>query len=338
MVALLLAIGVFAVYWVNKPSNTASDNVDSSGSLNKLIECPQTAEAYLEKADLVDIKTVTQIGLINYDKEVLLSQNKKNLVPPVNKPLFVNYDTLNGCFEDGRQVVVVQVADEVRLYPVAILEYHIVVNDVIAGEPIAVVYAPISGIVRAFKTTIKTDKLVFGHSGNLYKNTDLLVDFKTDSLWSVQNGKALIGVMSGGILEQIDYKVMNYAKAKNDYPQAKIMSMVTGYRRTYGIDPFIDYKTSLSIFQEPTNKSSNLADKDLILGFNYQGVNYAIAQKKVMQSQIYRTKIATDVDVKIVYDQGQFTLYVGKGSDSETKFDLMYWYVWYDYNPDTHVI
>ena len=110
-------------------------------------------------------------------------------------------------------VVVVDYGTEVRVYPITILQYHIVINDVVAGNLYSIAYSPVSGIYRVFSGQVKNEKLIFGHTGNLYKNTDLLVDFQNDTLWSIESGQALVGVMAGAPLDMIDLKIMNYASA-----------------------------------------------------------------------------------------------------------------------------
>ena len=71
-----------------------------------------------------------------------------------------------------------------RAYPVAILNWHEIVNDVIGGEAVVITYCPLCGTGVAFAARINWLDTHFGVSGLLYNSDVLLYDRETKSLWS----------------------------------------------------------------------------------------------------------------------------------------------------------
>ena len=79
--------------------------------------------------------------------------------------------------------------DDQRFYPYAILNWHEIVNDEIAGEYVAVTFCPLCGSAIVFDRRIDGEVYSFGVSGKLYQSNLLMYDDKTESLWSQSLGK-----------------------------------------------------------------------------------------------------------------------------------------------------
>jgi len=338
LILLLLIVGIILIYMVSGINNSSNgpaktDNIGQTTAIN----CPQTDAKNIQNVDLLDINTATQISSINYNTDVLISQNKKNIIPPVTRPEYVSYSLLGSCLEDTRKVLVVNVDGQTKVYPLDILAYHIAINDVYTNTPIVVIYSPISDIYRVFKTTVKGQVYTFGHSGALYKNTDLLVDFQTDTLWSALTGEALVGTMTGAKLEQIDYRIMNYGRAKSEFPEGQVMTFMTGFVRQYGVDPFLDFKNSNLEEQEPSFSSNALPVKQVVLGFQVKGIHYAVPTSNVTDKQPYYSSVNGQT-LKVILVNGEYIIYLGDSNPNPQNYDSMYWYVWYNYYPDTKMV
>src|SRR5216683_16568 len=53
--------------------------------------------------------------------------------------------------KDGIPVIVLRVGSEARAYPLQILVYHEIVNDTVAGRPVAVTFCPLCNAAIAFE-------------------------------------------------------------------------------------------------------------------------------------------------------------------------------------------
>lgn len=64
----------------------------------------------------------------------------KDDIPPIDKPVFVPVAGADQWLEDREPVQVVSINGDGRAYPLQILIWHEIVNDVVGGEPVAVTY------------------------------------------------------------------------------------------------------------------------------------------------------------------------------------------------------
>ena len=93
-------------------------------------------------------------------------------------------------------VIELVVRGRARAYPLQILIWHEIVNDRIAGVPVAVTFCPLCNTTIVFDRRSGRRVLDFGVSGNL-RNSDLVMfDRQTESWWQQIGGQALVGDMS----------------------------------------------------------------------------------------------------------------------------------------------
>ncbi|MBM4112445.1 MAG: DUF3179 domain-containing protein [Phycisphaerae bacterium] len=114
----------------------------------------------------------------------------------VRRKLAVNDDRVLG----------VVIGGEARAYPLRILNAHEVVNDEIAGEPVAVTYGGLCDSALVFRRTIAGSVRRFGVSGLLVDSNLVMYDLDapTPSLWSQLGMRAISGPLAGTALEPVD--------------------------------------------------------------------------------------------------------------------------------------
>lgn len=106
----------------------------------------------------------------------------KDGIPAIDHPKFLsaskaslsNNDRILGVHENGIA----------KAYPIAIMNYHEIVNDLFGNKAVVVTYCPLCGSGIAFNAKINDQTLSFGVSGLLYNSDVLLYDRETESLWS----------------------------------------------------------------------------------------------------------------------------------------------------------
>ena len=101
----------------------------------------------------------------------------------------------------GDEVVGVVVEGKPRAYPVRFLFWHEIVNDELAGMPIAVTYSPVCDSAVVFDRRFEGQTLRFGYSGLLYNSNLLMYDKQADQnrqrLWSQLKFGAIAGPCAG---------------------------------------------------------------------------------------------------------------------------------------------
>jgi hypothetical protein len=162
-------------------------------------------------------------------------------LPPLDHPRFVS-TAAAAHFLSGREpVIVIAIAGAARAYPLQILIWHEIVNDEVAGEPVAVTYCPLCNTAIVYTRRVGRGLLTFGTTGNL-RNSDLVMwDRQTQSWWQQYNGQAIVGTLSGAQLTALPSATISFADFRGRYPQGTVLSRDTGFDRPYGKNPYVGY-------------------------------------------------------------------------------------------------
>lgn len=172
----------------------------------------------------------------------------RDAIPSIDDPAFgVEYRG-----DPGDEVIVVD-ADPPRAYPIRILSYHEIVNDVLVedgsanrstgadgagdvlnGRAIAVTWCPIcwSGVV--YDRTVDGRRLTFGVSGMLADDALVMYDRETGSSWKQTTGVAIDGELSGTCLPVLPSPMVSWERFTLDHPDGVVLQPVRG--RASGTD------------------------------------------------------------------------------------------------------
>lgn len=188
-------------------------------------------------------------------------------IPSIDNPKFQSVDEADKILEDSELVVGLDINGDIRAYPLQILVWHEIVNDVVGGKPVAVTYCPLCFTNQVFNRTLSDGSTVeFGTSGKLYNSNLVIYDRKSNSLWSQALAEGIVGEYSGVELERIPFDVAYWKEWKKLYPESKVLSRDTGSVRPYGADPYGDYYTNDLILFPVANDDKRLGLKEIIIG------------------------------------------------------------------------
>lgn len=167
----------------------------------------------------------------------------KDGIPAIDQPKFVPPG--EATFLDEREpVLALEIDGDARAYPVQILIWHELVNDVAGGTPVAVSYCPLCNSSVVFDRRVQGKVLDFGVSG-LLRNSDLVMyDRETESWWQQITGEALVGAFNGVRLEAVPSSTISFADFRAAYPEGTVLSRDTGFARDYGRTPYRSYDES----------------------------------------------------------------------------------------------
>jgi hypothetical protein len=149
---------------------------------------------------------------------------------------------------DDEPVVGVALEGDARAYPLAVLNWHELVNDAVGGEPVLVSYCPLCGTALVFDRRVGGQVRTFGVSGLLWQSDLLLYDRETESLWSQISSEAVTGAAHGTRLRVLRSAVVPWAHWKREHPETTVLSPETGHRRDYGKSPYGDYAVSEELY------------------------------------------------------------------------------------------
>ncbi len=84
-------------------------------------------------------------------------------------------------------------------------------------------------------------EVTFGVSGMLYNSNMLMFDTHTSTLWSQLLGVGAVGSLNETQLLRYPAQIIGYGEFREAFPEGTVLSKETGYRRSYGANPYVGY-------------------------------------------------------------------------------------------------
>ena len=173
--------------------------------------------------------------------EILSGGPPKDGIPAIDEPKFVDVEEADTWLKPQEPVILFQIDDDVRAYPLQILIWHEIVNDVVSGVPVVVTFCPLCNTAIAFERTLDGQVLDFGTTGLLRFSNLIMYDRQTESWWQQATGDAIVGELTGQQLKFLPAPIISWEEFKTAHPDGKVLSRETGYRRPYGQNPYAGY-------------------------------------------------------------------------------------------------
>ncbi|CAD0183572.1 hypothetical protein RUESEDTHA_00442 [Ruegeria sp. THAF57] len=199
----------------------------------------------------------------------------KDGIPSLDNPALVPVSRAE-YLNDSDLVFGVSINGDTRAYPLRIMGWHEMFNEVIGGVPVALAYCTLCGSGILFETQVagRSKPLVFGSSGFLYRSNKLMFDRETHSLWNQYTGKPVVGplVSSGIELKQRPVVITTWQSWKTSHPDTKVLSLKTGHRRNYGSGVvYRDYFASPELMFPALVDQSKHQQKDYVFAIRQFG-------------------------------------------------------------------
>jgi hypothetical protein len=144
--------------------------------------------------------------------------------------------------DDREPVIVVEINDDARAYPLQIMTWHEIVNDEVGGTPVSVTFCPLCNTAYAFvRPEVDGEVTTFGTSGKLYNSNLVMYDRATESYWPQAWGQAVMGRLTGTELERVPAQIVSWRDFRSSFPEDLVLSKDTGHDRDYGLNPYPGY-------------------------------------------------------------------------------------------------
>ena len=173
----------------------------------------------------------------------------RDALKPIYNPRYGDTDGLPW-LEDYDLVIGYATDAGAYAYPIKVLNFRELVNDVIDGVPVLISYCPLcaSGVVYSRELDGRT--LLFGNTSALFESDLVMYDHETGSYWFQVMGEAVVGELTGARLPLLPSMTTTWGRWKLLYPETRLLvgdgpGERTLSARRYGNDPFADYADSL---------------------------------------------------------------------------------------------
>lgn len=176
--------------------------------------------------------------------EIISGGVGKDGIPSIDDPQFVPAQERDDRFKGNEPVVSIAVNGDARAYPLHILTWHEIVNDVVGGKPLAITFCPLCNSAVVFDAQFGSEILEFGVTGKL-RNSDLVMyDRQTGTWWQQFTGNGIVGEHAGERLTVVPSRLESWDSFLERHPDGKTLVPNNPRARPYGRNPYAGYDSS----------------------------------------------------------------------------------------------
>jgi hypothetical protein len=226
-------------------------------------------------------------------------------IPPIDEPKFVSLLEADRFLAAREPVIALRAGGMGRAYPLQILIWHEIVNDIFGGRPIAVTFCPLCNSSYVFDRRVEGRTLRFGTTGNLRRSDLVMWDDRTESWWQQVGGEAIVGDLTGTRLRVLPSQILSFADFARSYPDAVVLSRDTGFTRDYGTNPYTGYDdvNSPPFALDEGDVDDRLPPKERVSAVTVQDRTVVYRFRDLARHGLIEDEIA-DVPIAVLFKRG----------------------------------
>jgi hypothetical protein len=284
--------------------------------------------------------------------EFLSGGPPKDGIPAIDSPRFLPVGAVD--FVRPQEPVIELIVDgQARAYPIQILIWHEIVNDTVAGVPVAVTFCPLCNTALVFDRRVNGTVLDFGTTGKLRHSDLVMYDRQTESWWQQFGGEGLVGEHAGKRLELLPARIVAWRDFASRHPNGRVLSRETGHGRPYGSNPYEGYDDvdSPPIAPVPNPDDKRLPPKERVVfierGSDALVVPYSVLERKrVVQVTVggerlvvrWRPGVASPLDSPMVAEGREVGAAEVLRDGRLVEFEEPFWFVVAAFRPRARVV
>ncbi|WP_058827843.1 DUF3179 domain-containing protein [Haloferax sp. Q22] len=256
----------------------------------------------------------------------------KDAIPAITAPVFGDdwtvFDEVDATLADGDEVVGVELDGVARAYPLAILNWHEIVNDDFDGRPVVVTYCPLCGSAVVADRLAGGEPTYFGVSGLLWMSDLVMYDDRTNSLWSQVLATAIRGELTGETLSLLPSTISTWGEWRAAHPETEVLvpppvsGTIRGRQtRRYDVNPYTSYQQSSAIgigFNDAAD--DRLHPKTSVVGVAADGVARAYPLDAVESAGVVNDTVGDLPVVVAASAEGSLVAYVRRVDGETVEF------------------
>ena len=256
-------------------------------------------------------------------------------IPAIRAPEYVGGAAARRQMAQEEPVIGLVVDGQARAYSTWQLDFHEIVNDEISGVPLAVTWCPLchTGIVYDRRVAGRT--LTFLVSGKLWRNSLVMQDEQTGTLWSHVSGEALDGPLEGERVRKLHAVQTTWESWSGEHPETLVLhkpQAVEGSRyESYAEDP-----DRFGIIRAH-RQLRKLPGKTLVHGVSRGDDAVAVPDAALGRGDSLR--VALDGEHVVVFRaaDGGVRARVARDEGELLPVTTAYWFAWVSFHPNSEV-
>lgn len=317
MVSIVVIFNIVGLKQVDKQTIETGNGIPGSTVVRKIKLADDYTGAKVEKSEL---------------EQGCLSQD---CIPSINVPVFESVDQASW-LNDEDIVFGVTYKGIIRAYPQRILNWHEIVNDTIAGDPIVITFCPLCGSALAFERKVNRVITEFGVSGKLHNSDLVMYDRYEGNLWQQITGVGIVGPAArrNEVLRQIPIVTTPWREWKKEYPNTEVLSRETGFVKDYNAYPYGTYEQDDELYFGVKNLNKKLQIKTVVYGIEVNGASKAYPES-AFDNQLTISDTVGSIAVLLEKTKDGKILITNQMTQEEIIPIRLFWFAWASFHPDT---
>jgi hypothetical protein len=210
--------------------------------VNVVVEPDPDYENGLRSARISQRGWLTDFSLhtVPYD-EILSGGPARDGIPPIDAPKFTTSEGASKWLGALEPVIAFEINGEARAYPLQILTWHEIVNDVVGGVPVSATFCPLCNAAIVFDRRLDGVVHDFGTTGKLRRSDLIMWDRQTETWWQQFTGEGIVGELAGKRLTMLSASIISFSDFRAANPDGLVLSRDTGFSKPYGTNPYAGY-------------------------------------------------------------------------------------------------
>ncbi len=269
--------------------------------------------------------------------EIYAGGPPKDGIPAISKPSFMKGRDARHLRPSDR-VVGFAAGDQSRAYPLTILNYHEIVNDTVADQPIAVTYCPLCDSAAVLDRQTPIGLREFGVSGLLYNSNVLMYDRGgvQEGLWSQLKREGISGPAAEVRLRTLPVELVPWQEWLARYPDTQVLTHNTGHTRDYARDPYAGYFSQPGVMFPVRAVSDRLPTKERVLGVWSANGSKAYPVSAFSRDRTRAIDIVDGKRVEIEFHPASSSLRV-VNAERGVEWAYSLWFAWHAMHPGSEV-
>lgn len=258
---------------------------------------------------------------------------ERDCIPAIDAPKFVSAAEASFVGDDDI-VLALTVDGDSRAYPVSILSRHEIVNDTVAGQPIAITYCPLCGSGAAFSRRIGDSVTTFGVSGVLHNSDLVMYDRDSQTLWAQVIGRGIVGPRTGQELKPVAITQIEWSTWRSEHPDTQVLSTDTGFQVDYQGNPYAEYASSDRIMFPLSNRDQRIHPKMVVFGVSLGKSALAVTDEYLRAHPRLQTELG---GVPVVVERAADGMVHATNTTDGSVLPAirLFWFAWATFHPNT---
>lgn len=159
-------------------------------------------------------------------------------IPAIDEPQFDSISDAKKWLDDAEPVI----EYENKAYPLQILMWHEIANDLVNDIPISVTFCPLCNTALVFdRRHPDIGEISLGVSGKLRRSDMVMYDRTSDTFFQQFDGIGIAGDLAGTRLATLPSQVVSFGEFIAQHPDGTVLNTDTGHSRDYGANPYAGY-------------------------------------------------------------------------------------------------